>query len=86
MHNQPDVSAYANRPEIVVLCLVELVELQTRMSRIHLKVKCGSLDSLLLLAIQLGEAVGALRYQAPNDVPGTCMASSGSGVQKIGYP
>src|ERR1019366_1786026 len=58
MHNQSDGSAYANRPEIVILRLVQLVEMQARMSRIHLKVKSCSLDGLLLFAIQFGEAVG----------------------------
>ena len=57
MHNQSEVAAHANRPEIVVLCLFEFVELQTRMGRVHLQVKRCGFDSLLLLTRQSGKAV-----------------------------
>ena len=56
--DQPDVAADTDRPEVLVLCLVELVELHARVGRVHLQVKGRGLDGLLLLAGQSGEAVG----------------------------
>ena len=56
--DQPDVAADPHRPEVLVLRLVELVELQPGLRRVDLQVEGRRLDGLLLVAGQAGEAVG----------------------------
>ena len=58
MDDEADVAADPHRPEVLVLCLVEFVEAQTRCGRIQLHVKGRRLHCLLLVACQTGEAVG----------------------------
>ena len=57
MDNQANVHIGADRPEVWVFGAIELMEPQTRASRVELEVKCGGLSSLLLLAGQPSEAV-----------------------------
>src|SRR5665213_18869 len=58
VNDQPDVCIYPDRPEPPIFGLVQLVELQTRMRRIQLKIEGRSLYGLLLLTRQSGEAAG----------------------------
>ena len=58
VHNDADVAANADGPEIFVLRFVELVKAVTGISRIDLQVEYGCLHSLLFVAGQLREAVG----------------------------
>ena len=56
--DQPDVATDPNGPEVLVFRPIDLVQLQPRMRRVHLQVERRRLDRLLLVAGQLGEAVG----------------------------
>ena len=47
--NHPDVRAYADRPEILILGAIKLVERQTGRRRVHLQVEGRGLRGLLLL-------------------------------------
>src|SRR5688572_9962290 len=58
VNNQSDVLADAHREEIRVFGFVELVELQTWLRWIDLKVEGGRLDGLLFLSGQSGQTVG----------------------------
>ena len=58
VHDQPDVRVDPDRPETLVLRLIELVKAQARRRRVHLQVEGGRLDGLLLVAGQAREAVG----------------------------
>ena len=58
VNDQPDVAAHPHRPEVLVLCLVELVEAHAGIGRVELQVERRRLDGLLLVAGQSGEAVG----------------------------
>ena len=58
VHDQPDVATDPNRPEVLVLRPIDLMQLQPRMRRVHLQVERRGLDCLLLVAGQPGEAVG----------------------------
>ncbi len=57
MNYQPDVAAHPNRPEVLVLGLLELVEAHAGIGRIELQVERRCLDGLLLVPCQSGEAV-----------------------------
>lgn len=57
MHNQADVETHADRPEVGVFRLIELVELQRRMRRIQLEIEGRGLDCLLLVAVELRRLV-----------------------------
>jgi hypothetical protein len=57
VHNQPNVEAHADRPEVGIFRLVNLVKLQRRMSRVQLEIEGRGLDSFLLVAAEPGEAV-----------------------------
>lgn len=57
VNDQPDVRVHRNRPEVLVLRIVELVEVQARIGRVDLQVERGRLDGLLLVARQTREAV-----------------------------
>ena len=56
--DQPDVATDPNGPEVLVLRPVDLVQLQAGMRRVHLQVERRCLHRLLLVAGQLGKAVG----------------------------
>ena len=58
VHDQPDVGVHPDRPEALVLRLVQPVKAQTRGRRVHLKIERGRLHGLLLVAGESGEAVG----------------------------
>ena len=58
MDDDPDVSIHPHRPEIRVLCSVQLVEGQAVRGRVQLQVESGGLRSLLLLRRQAAKAVG----------------------------
>jgi len=49
---------YLTEKEVLVPRLVQLVQAHARIGRVQLEVEGGGLDGLLLLASQLGEAVG----------------------------
>jgi uncharacterized protein YndB with AHSA1/START domain len=57
VNDEPDVAVNAHRPEILIFCLVELVEAHAGINRIELQVERG-LDGFLLITCQSGEAVG----------------------------
>ena len=57
MHDESDVAVNANRPEVLVLRLVEAMEIHSRIGWIELKVKSSRLDDLLLVSRQPGEAI-----------------------------
>jgi hypothetical protein len=57
VHDQPNIAAHPNRPESPILGFVELVKLQTRMRWVQLEIERRSLDGLLFIAGQFGEAV-----------------------------
>ena len=50
VHDDPDAIVHANRPEILVVRLLKLVELQTWMRRVHLQIKGGVFCRLLFIA------------------------------------
>ena len=56
--DQPDIAVNSDRPEVLVLGFVELVEAHAWIGRIELQVERRHFDGLLLLASQSGEAVG----------------------------
>ena len=56
--DQPHIAADADRPEVLVLGLVQFVELHPQRGRVHLKIKCRRLDGLRLVARQLRQAIG----------------------------
>ena len=56
--DEPDIEIAADRPEVLVLGLVEAVELQAGVGRIELKVEGRGLGGLLLVAGEFGEALG----------------------------
>ena len=56
MEDQPDVTAGAGRPEVLVLDVVEAVALQTRIGRVDLQLKGGELGSFLLFSTELLKA------------------------------
>ena len=56
VHDDPDVAAHAHRPEVFVFRPVELVELEPRMSRVHLQVEGRGLHGLLIVVGQLVQA------------------------------
>ena len=58
MHDHSDVAADADRPEIRVPGSIQLVESQSRLGRVQLKVKGRGLHRLLLVTGQLGETAG----------------------------
>ena len=51
--DQPDVATDPNGLEVLVLCPVDLVQLQARMRRVHRQVERRGLDRLLLVTGQL---------------------------------
>ena len=55
--DQPNVTSGTNRPEVLVLGLVDLVQLHPGVDRIKLQVEGGRLGGLLLVAAQAGETV-----------------------------
>src|SRR5579863_5676 len=57
VHDQPHIARHPNRPKPPILRLVEPVELQTRMRRVHLEIERRRLNSLLLIARESGEAI-----------------------------
>ena len=57
MNDQPDIAAHPNRPKPVIFRAIELMELQSRMSRVQLEIEGRGLDRLLLVAGELGQAV-----------------------------
>ena len=56
--DDPQIVADPNRPEVLVLCLVEFVKFHARALRVHLQVKGRGLYGLLLLAGEPSETVG----------------------------
>ena len=58
MYYDPDVPIDANRPEILVLGLIQLMKAMPRIFRIHLHIKCSRFDYFLLIAGQLCQARG----------------------------
>lgn len=58
MDYHPDVERNADRPEVVVFGLFELVKLETRVGRVELEIEGGGLDSFLLVGSETGEAFG----------------------------
>ena len=64
VYDQPQVAIHPNRPEPAILGLIELVELQTRLSRVQLEVEGGCLYGFLLIALsfaRLPVKVSAMR-------------------------
>jgi len=55
--DEPDVAARPHRPEVLVLCLVELVEAHSWTRGIYLQVKSRGLDGFLFVTCQAREAV-----------------------------
>lgn len=55
MHDQPNVAIDADRPEVLVLRPVELVEAHPRTGRVQLQVERRRLDGLLLVAGESSE-------------------------------
>ena len=53
--DEPDVAGDTNGPEVLVLCLVQLVKAHTRMCRVQLQVERGHLCGLLLVAGQAAQ-------------------------------
>ena len=58
MHDEPNISTDADRPEVHVFRTIELMKLEARVSRIKLQIERGSLDRLLLFASQSCQAIG----------------------------
>ena len=58
MDDHPNIAADAHRPEVFVFGLVELVETQAGIGRIHLQIEGRGLGQLLLFARQAGKAIG----------------------------
>ena len=58
MHDQADVPADPDRPEVPILCPIQLVKRVPGPRRIHLQIEGRGLHGLLLVARQLGEAPG----------------------------
>lgn len=58
MNNKPQVSAHSDRPEILVFCLVQLVESHPRIGRVHLKVERGGFHSFLFVSGQATQTIG----------------------------
>ena len=56
MEDQPDVTAGAGRPEVLVLDVVQPVALKTRVSRVDLQLEGGELGSFLLFSTELLKA------------------------------
>ena len=56
MEDQPDVTAGAGRPEVLVFDVVEPVALQTRVGRVDLQFEGGELGGFLLLAVEFVQA------------------------------
>src|SRR5215831_2319224 len=81
MDDKPYVGVHPDRPEPLVLCLVQFVEAETRRQRIHLEVECRRLDCLLLVAGQPRQAVGECvgdeeRHSAVSGAPSSSMSMS----------
>ena len=57
VNDQPEVTAYAHRPEVLVLGLVELVEAHAGIGRVDLQIESRRLNALLLIAGQASEAI-----------------------------
>src|SRR5688572_28163503 len=55
--DEPDVGAYPDRPETLVLRLVQFVEAEAGRRRIHLQVERGGFYGLLLIACQASKAL-----------------------------
>ena len=56
MEDQPDVTAGAGRPEVLISDVVEPVALKTRVSRVDLQLEGGELGSFLLFSTELLKA------------------------------
>ena len=56
--DQSNVAPGANGPEVLVLCLIELVEFHPGSGRVELQVEGRGLHGLLLVAGQSGKAIG----------------------------
>ncbi len=54
--DDPDVGAHPQGPKVLVAGLVELMELESRVGRVHLEIKRGRLHLLLLVTGEPGEA------------------------------
>ena len=63
VHDQPNVAIDADRPEVLILRRVELVEAHPRAGRVQLQVESGRLDGLLLVA---GESSETARERVGN--------------------
>ena len=58
MHDHSDIAADADGPETWVSDFIQLVELQSGLGRIQLKVEGRGLRCLLLVTVELGETGG----------------------------
>ena len=58
VHDHANVAADPDRPEILVLRLLNLVQAHARVSRVQLQVERSRLYRFLLIASEFGEAVG----------------------------
>jgi len=65
--DNPDVSAYSDRPEVLVSGFIQFVELMTRICRVHLQVEGGGFHLFLIVSGKAGQAsgegVGDAEYQ-----------------------
>ena len=57
MDYQPDIATDPNRPEVLVLRLIELMETHSRVGRVDLQIEGRRLDGLLLIAGQSSKTV-----------------------------
>ena len=57
VNDQPKVASHPDGPEVLVPCLVELVEAHPRIGGVKLQIEGGRLDRLLFLACEACEAV-----------------------------
>lgn len=76
--NDADVPAHPDRPEVLILRPVQLVEAHARTGGIQLKVEGGRLDCLLLLAGQFEQAIvkGAGESEVHTVVKWSCRCRS----------
>jgi hypothetical protein len=58
MNDQPDIATHPDRPEVLILWLVEPMELHSRILRIQLKIKGCGFYKLLFLAGKFSQAIG----------------------------
>jgi len=54
VENQPNVTAYTDRPEILISGLVKTMKMHPRIGGVQLQIKSRRLDRLLLVAGEFG--------------------------------